>query len=664
MKSNVASPPDIAGMLAARFPLGAPQVIRHYEPGSIALGLAEGKPAALSRRPRFEHTHIIGTTGGGKTNLLEHVVRQDIKNGDGTLYIDPHGNNPNSSFRSLLTWVFSAGYHKTRKVHVIDPNCRDYTTGFNPLALFDPHTSVSVVADMVLEAFQKVWGGEDTHVKPTIRRILKATFAALAELRLTLAEAEFLFDHQDRYGLRALVLRKLTDRYARAVLSDLDQLARSDRTGMRFREEIVGPVNRLAEFVSSPAIRNIIGQRTNTIDLRAALDRGDIILVNLSAGDRVSDADTELLGRLLIRCLFHHVTRRTTNKPFWLYIDECQRFLSGDIARMLAEARKFSCGVCLCTQWQSQLGKPDDETLAAVQNATNIKISFRIKHPVEAKEIAEAIMPLNLETPVNALVKPTIVGHVRTAFKNWSVSDNETWGTSTSTSSSQSVTDSQGTSESDTVSQSAGWDVSQTVTGNRSWTYDGNVPFTPTQMTVGIGRASGRGSSGGGGSAHSGGSSSSRAVTVTTGETTTESYSHGRSESHGASEGLEPVYRDLPSAVHSFENTLYFAAQALRSLAAGEAFVSFVDEAGLRAARVRVPRVKQLAVSDRTFSAIRSLIFSKSSSAIESSLAVAELAERERQLIAEAAQAKVRAPEPTEPKEFRVPAPTRPSKDR
>jgi hypothetical protein len=103
------------------------------------------------------------------------------------------------------------------------------------------------------------------------------------------------------------------------------------------------------------------------------------------------DADCELLGRLLTRFLFFHVKRRTTKRPFWFYLDQCQRYLSGDIASLLAEARKFHCGVLLSHQWQSQLGKPDDQILAAVHNATNLKIGFRVKHPKEAQEIAEAI---------------------------------------------------------------------------------------------------------------------------------------------------------------------------------------------------------------------------------------------------------------------------------
>jgi len=165
--------PDIAGALATRFPRSVPPPLRVYEAGTVALGRANGEPVALPRRPRFEHSHVIGTTGGGKTNLLEHMIRQDIKNGDGVCAIDPHGNHRDSLYRSLLTWLFGRGYHKGRTIHLIDPNCASHTTGFNPLALPDANTSVSVVAGTALEAFERVWGDENTHGKPTIRRLLK-----------------------------------------------------------------------------------------------------------------------------------------------------------------------------------------------------------------------------------------------------------------------------------------------------------------------------------------------------------------------------------------------------------------------------------------------------------------------------------------------------------
>ena len=646
----------------------------------------------MPETPRFEHTHVIGTTGGGKTNFLEHLIRQDIKKGDGVCVIDPHGNHPDSLYRSLITWLDSTGYLNKRHVHLIDPNLTSYTSGFNPLALPAEETSVAVVAGVALEAIERVWGDEDTHAKPTIRRLLKATFAALAELRLTLSEAELLFDQSDERGVRALALSKLHDRYARAVLTDLDRLARTDRMGLRFRDEVVGPLNRLAEFLSAPAIRRIVGQREHVLDLRACLDDGHILLVNLSGGNAVHDADTELLGRLLTRFLFFHAKRRTTRRPFWFYLDECQRYLSGDIPSLLAESRKFRVSVLLSHQWQSQLEKADEETLAAVHNATNLKVAFRIKHPQEAKEIAEAVMPLELENPVKTLIKPTVVGHRRTIFKSTARAESETYSFAIAHSVSESSAEGYSRSSADSVADSFGsaemvGDGSASFSGAADATMAGSsITMTPdmgwTKPGVPIATAAANSTSAATSSGavissmRTGGSSRNSSRGRTTGEsyssmhgsgsstTVIEGYAHGHSVAEGESEGLEPVYENLPSAVHSYENSLYFAAQMLRTLAAGQAYMNYVDAEGMKVARVQVPRVKQMVVKDEAFDRLRERILSASPYAVGSDRAAELMGEREASLFAEcAALTNPKTEIDDNPKQFRVAAPERPKKN-
>jgi hypothetical protein len=166
------------------------------------------------------------------------------------------------------------------------------------------------------------------------------------------------------------------------------------------------------------------------------------------------------------------------------------------------------------------------------------------------------------------------------------------------------------------------------------------------------------GTSSGRSTARTRGTNTGHSSSTTTGDTITEGYSYGHSETRGASEGLEPIYQDLPSAVHSYDNVLYLAAQMLRSLAAGEAYLSFVDERGMHSARVQVPRVKQLSVGNDTFARIRTLVFCKSPSAVETAKATAHLQWQEERLLAEAAALTQTTPaEPDTPKDFRVAAP-------
>lgn len=660
---------------------------------AIALGRAEtGTAILLPQRARTEHAHVIGTTGGGKSKLLEHCIRQDIAAGRGVCVVDPHGEHPDSLYRSTLSWLHAKGWLERRKVHLVDPNAATHTIGFNPLARPDPDTDLSVIAGVTLEAFSRAWGGEDTSNKPTIERVLTATFTALAELNLTLVEAPLLLDRVDRHGLRAHALAQITDRYAKDELQRLHDLSRDDRRRHDFDLEVVGPINRLARFVRPAAIRSMIGQTERVLDMRAALDDGDIILCNLSGGARVYEKDADLLGRLLTRSLFFHAKRRRApERPFFVYLDECHRYLSGDLENILAESRKYGVAAILSHQWQEQLRVESENMLAAVKNATNVKIVFRIKDAEEAEDLARSVVPLDLEIPVQTLIKPSVVGHRRIRLGNESTSEqssithshaetkgeSESYTVSHGESVSETNASSSGFSESEGSSQafgssatdSAGTDNSRSRTNSykpAQGIFGRGVPAgsalgrgqsAQVAKTRGTNAVSGRSSetSRSSGSSHAETTSESWSESFTRGTshavTVGESHTRGTGRSQGSSEGLEPILADLPTAVHSKDSVLYMAAQTLRNLRTGTAFVSFVGASGLVSALLSVPPVLNVSLSASQFAALRERVLGRSQAAISIAEAVAAIADRERQLlIAHQAQ-------DCEPKSFRTKAP-------
>lgn len=48
-------------------------------------------PFGIKSEDRSRHMYVIGKTGMGKSTLLENMAIQDIKNGEGFAFIDPHG---------------------------------------------------------------------------------------------------------------------------------------------------------------------------------------------------------------------------------------------------------------------------------------------------------------------------------------------------------------------------------------------------------------------------------------------------------------------------------------------------------------------------------------------------------------------------------------------
>ena len=45
----------------------------------------------IKAKDRTKHVYVIGKTGMGKSTVLENMAVQDIQNGEGMAFIDPHG---------------------------------------------------------------------------------------------------------------------------------------------------------------------------------------------------------------------------------------------------------------------------------------------------------------------------------------------------------------------------------------------------------------------------------------------------------------------------------------------------------------------------------------------------------------------------------------------
>jgi len=555
----------------------------------ITLGQNDsGAPVRLDERPRLEHMHVVGVTGSGKTTLLEHMIRQDITRGRGACVFDPHGNHPDSLYRRLALWLDRAGFTETGRVHLIDPNVREHVVGLNPLAPLDD-TDHSVIADALLEAFSRVWGDEDMLTKPTIRTVLRATFVALIEMRLTLAEAKLLYDPHDTHGVRARVISQLNDEYARDELERLHQTALDERSKRDFRADVVGPINRINEFVSSNTIRAMFGQTEHVLDLQRILDKGEILLVNLGHGRAVSEANTRLLGTLLLRYLFLLCARRKNLEPYFLYIDECHRYLTGDIPNILPEVRKYGIGVVLAHQFLHQLGKPDDAIYQAAMSSTEIKAVFRINSPDEARSLAETVIPLDLEMPVVASVRPTAVGQRRAQLpsRSRSLQSSVSEGQALSVGEMEAASRGRASGIVTATGSAAGSSelASQLMTPAASLMGPNAPNASALPMVVSETAGTGLSEVTSRSEARSDITSESETRAHSRATTTSKARAQGASSTDGWTQGFETIYRDLPTSFHSLENARYMAGETLRKLPVGSAFIAWRGQH----ARVKVP---------------------------------------------------------------------------
>jgi len=294
---------------------------------------------------------------------------QDIQNGHGICYLDPHGDAIRDIFKRIPD---------TRVSDVIYLNLEDdaFPFGLNLFDCPDPKNDkqVALTASFVFHVFEKVWGmGSQT---PRLSQFMRNTSVTMiSNPGMTFAEVPLLLTDQK---VRNMLLANVTNEQVKLFWSQFDN-AKPHEQG----EKIESTYDRVDAFLTQPIIRNIIGQSKTTINLRKIMDERKILLVQLSP--RFEDI-TSLVGAMLIGKLLDAAYSRADSSDrnyFGLYADEFQRFATSDFATILTEARKFGIATTIAHQVRDQL---DEKSRGATLNAGNLVV-FRVSGP-DAGEMA------------------------------------------------------------------------------------------------------------------------------------------------------------------------------------------------------------------------------------------------------------------------------------
>src|SRR3989339_1256955 len=147
---------------------------------------------------RHRHMYIIGKTGMGKSVLLENMAIQDIQNGEGFCFIDPHG----STAEKLLDFV---PHERIKDVVYFAPFDTDHPIGFNVMEDVG-YDKRHLVVSGLMGALKRIW------VDAWIARmeyILQNTLLALLEYPdSTLLDVNRMLTNKT---FRAAVIAKISD---------------------------------------------------------------------------------------------------------------------------------------------------------------------------------------------------------------------------------------------------------------------------------------------------------------------------------------------------------------------------------------------------------------------------------------------------------------------
>ena len=328
------------------------------------------KKIVLGEDDRRRHVYFVGQTGVGKTTFLQNLALQDMLNGNGFAFIDPHGDVADE----LLSLIPK---ERTEDVVYFCPSDTDYPLGLNMFE-FDPNhpeqkdfliqESINLLYKLYDPQKQGIIGPRFERIFTNSALLLMAdpkggTFVDIPKL---LIDPDFM-----KAKLQYCDDQNVLDFWTK----EWPNSQRSNEAG----EVTSWVVSKFGAFLSNEMMRNIIGQTKSSFNLREIMDKKKILIVNLSKG-RTGEVNSKLLGMIFVMkfqaaAMSRANVDRADRPDFCLYVDEFQNYSTDSFADILSEARKYGLNLIVANQFTTQLS---DEIRDAVFGNVGTIICLRV----------------------------------------------------------------------------------------------------------------------------------------------------------------------------------------------------------------------------------------------------------------------------------------------
>lgn len=301
----------------------------------------------LSDKDRFRHVYILGQTGTGKSTMILTQIREDLKKGNGFCVIDPHGD----------LCEYALKYFPKDKIDDLvyfDLANTDYPIAFNPLDGATNDDERDVITNDLVEMFVNMYGHEIFW--PRIQDYFR--------------NACFLLMEQPEWWTLIDIMRLFTDdAFAESKIRNVKNPIIAAWRNKTYRKmwdrekaEIIPFIQaKFGPFTTGVYVRNVIGQLKSSFNFYDAMQEWKIILCNLSKG-LTGEMNSQLIGRMIAMQIKLSALKRAKipeedRKPYYLYVDEFQNYVSQSFESILSEARKYKLGLTIAHQYIDQLKK-------------------------------------------------------------------------------------------------------------------------------------------------------------------------------------------------------------------------------------------------------------------------------------------------------------------
>ena len=331
-------------------------------------------PAAMG-----SHQFYVAGSNMGKSTLMTHVVRHAMRQkalGEypgAIVVVDPHGD----LISDLLGLVPPEIAHRVRLIDLADES---RVVGVNLLSPdFSPDRDVT--ADLLVNVFSRHWEFWGPNMSDILSHSIQTLYEANAHEDAVPEEAYTLLDAGQLWSsesFRRKVLERVKDaNLHRYWLEDFPVYERGDPA------QTLNPIrNRLRSYADSRVASAIIGQRFSTVDLKACVQRGNIIFIS-TGGQSVGKQVARLLGAYFLAMIDHIIRSqgelaRDERQRVMVVVDEMQTIEGVPYGSMLEEWRKFGGALVLATQSLAQVRRLSPGLESSLLTNVGVLAAFKV----------------------------------------------------------------------------------------------------------------------------------------------------------------------------------------------------------------------------------------------------------------------------------------------
>ncbi len=308
----------------------------------------EKKEIRLGQKDRRRHTYVIGATGMGKSVFLKNVAYQDMLDGRGFAFIDPHGDVT----EELLSMVPP---DRIDDVIYFDPGDLENPIGMNMFEWqtedqkdFIVQEGINMLYSLYDPGHTGIFGprGEQMFRNAAILLMSDPAGATFIDIPKCFIDPEFV-----KAKLKYVTDKNVYDYWTK----EFPASQKSNDAG-----EVVTWFNsKWSPFIANKMMKCVLGQIKSGFNIRDVMDNQKILLVNLSKG-KLGEMNSKLLGMIFVMkfqaaAMSRVDTPEDDRKDFCLFVDEFQNFATDSFESILSEARKFRLNLFVANQFMTQL---------------------------------------------------------------------------------------------------------------------------------------------------------------------------------------------------------------------------------------------------------------------------------------------------------------------